>query len=301
MRRLVQIGLPTLFGWGLLSPLTCLLSEWYPDAPVPLLFDWHHIWFLVALLAYTPATVLFDRLDRRHALIDRLTRSYRERRSLSAMLLSVGAVSFILMATTAALVHEIAAKALVPMLYQVRHISGYLPVYLLGFGVARSMPLAVALQRSWRSALAIVVSTAVLYSLWLFVARALGPTAQQKGGDLVAVMAASFCPPAAFALIFRSAMAVREVSPLVRRLCDASLTMYLLHLPLLLVLNAALAPLRLHPYAQYTLAIGAAGGLTYAVHVWVVRPTPLLMLLVNGRTDRTGPPPVKQHDQPTTH
>jgi len=286
MRRFVQIGLPTLIGWGLLCPLIWLLAGLYPRAPVPLPFDWHHIWFLAALLAYAPAAMLFDQLDRRHAFIERFARSYCGRRSLVPMLLSVGTVSFILMAVTASLVNAFASEALMPMLYQARNISAYLPVYLLGLGLARSTPLTSAVQRSWRSALTIVAATALLYSLWLLVAPTLGPTTQEKGGDLVATMAASFCPPAAFALIFRTAIAVRQVSRLVRRLCEASLTIYLLHLPLLLALNAMLAPIRLHPYLQYIIVVTAAGGLAYAAHVWIVRPVPLLLLLVNGRSSR---------------
>jgi glucan biosynthesis protein C len=288
VRRSAQIGLPTLFGWGLLCPLIWLLAAWYPYAPTPLPFDWHHIWFMVALLPYAVAAVVVDALDRRFQIVDGFAGLFCGRRTLLAMLLSVSAVSFILMAGTAMLVHSFTSPALLPTLGQARNIAGYLPNYLFGVAMARSTPVALAVQRSWRSALAIVVVTGSIYALWLFLAPALDLDAavRDRAGDLATVIAESFCPPAIFALIFRSAVAVRHVTPFFRKLADASLTIYLLHLPVLLAINALLSPLRLHPYAQYALAIAAAGTATYAVHVWIVRPVPLLLLLVNGRIDQ---------------
>lgn len=289
-RRFAQIGLPVLFGWGLLCPLIWLLSRWYPQVRTPLLFDWHHIWFMVALLLYAPAGLLLDTLDRRYAVLERLVQTVCRRRSIMPVLLGVSALSFILMASAILLVDAMVPDGTAGGLGEVRNIAGYLPEYLLGLAMVRSASLAVAIQRSWRSALAIVAATALLDALWLAVGPSLAPADQDRIGSVVVTVAASLCPPATFALIFRSATGIARLPQLLRRLCDASLTIYLLHLPLLLAANALLSPIGLHPYAQYALAVALVAVLSYAAHVWVVRPVPLLSVLVNGRIDRLGWP-----------
>jgi glucan biosynthesis protein C len=286
VRRLVQIGLPTLFGCSLLCPLIWILVRWYPQVPVPPVFDLHHIWFLVALLVYAPTTLLLNFLEQRYRLIGRFAEQYSTRRSLMPMLLTVAMVSLILSRSTELLMIDFVPAHLVAILPQAPIVVGYLPEYLVGAAMAGSVPLALAVQRSWRSALAIVLATAIFYVLSFMLAPVLGPPRQVLVNNLVVMVAASLCPPATFALIFRSAVAIRRVPMFVHRVCDASLTIYLLHLPLLLVANAVLAPAGLHPYVQYALAILSAGVVSYSAHVWIVRPVPLLLVIVNGRIDR---------------
>lgn len=304
-RRVAQIGLPTLFGWGLICPLLRVLAgvRWTGDQPMPLMFDWHHVWFLVALLLYAPFAVLVDALDRRHRLIERFAASFCTARS-SALppLLAVAASSFILMATAAMLVGALAPDRYLPMLSQCRMIAGYLPDYLFGFAVARSPGLRGAVQRSWCAPVAIVILTAAVYAAWLIVlAPMLGPDARTRTGDFVVLIGGTLCPPAVFFLIFRSAAGMSRASPLQRRLCDASLTMYLLHVPLLVAINLALAPIGLGAYLQFAIAVPAAGLLSYAIHRIVVRPVPLMMLIVNGRLDRWRRPVRGSVDEPGHH
>lgn len=282
VRRLVQIGLPMSFGWGVLCPSVLMLTRWYPHAPVPLMFDWHHIWFLVALLMYAPATVALYRLDDRRGLIGNFATMVAAG-SPAQLLLRLALASFVLMVWTRFLVYLIAPKSLVPMLGQAPNISGYLPLYLFGLAMARSPVLGDTLWRSVRPAAAILAVVGALYTAVMLTAPMSPQTYQMHG--LLRMVAAALCPPAAFALIYRSAVAMSKVHPLIKKLCDASLTIYLLHLPLLLALNAALAPLHWHPYVQFLVAIVMAGGLSYVTHVCIVRQVPLLSLIMNGRTE----------------
>lgn len=290
-RRIVQIGLPTLFGWVLICPLIRILSlSRFPEEPPPLPFDWHHIWFLVALLAYAPVAVLVDWIDQRWGLVDRLAAAQAERRSLLPMMFGVATLSFVLMSWTAGMIRAVAPSHLVPMLAQTPLMTGYLPDYLLGMAMARSTPLAHAVQRCWRAALVFVVAAVAMYGLWQVVAPMLNQAQQERGGALMMTVLAAFCPPPVFALIFRLAIGVRRVPAATRSVCDASLTMYLLHVPLLLVINGALNVLGLPPYVQYAAAIGAAASLAYATHRCIIRRIPVLSLIVNGRLDNRRQP-----------
>ena len=282
VRRLVQVGLPMSFGWGVLCPLVLLLNRWYPHAPVPLMFDWHHIWFLVALLIYAPGTVFLCWLDQKHGLVARLAAADTSR-SPTQILLRLGAVSFILMGWTALLVHSVAPKPLIPMLMQAPNITGYLPLYLFGVAVARSPLIADTLWRSFRSAVAIIVTVGSVYAI-LILTASMFPQANQIG-SLMRMVAAALCPPAAFALIYRSAIAISRIPSILQRLCDASLTIYLLHLPILLAVNAVLSTFDWDPHVQFIVAIAIAGVFSYGAHVGIVRPVPLLSLIVNGRIE----------------
>jgi len=285
-RRLAQIGLPVLFGWGLICPAIWMLARWYPGAPTPLLFDWHHIWFMVALLCYAPVAIVVHACDRRYDLVRRFARAYVERGPRFPMLLVVATTSFVLMGWTELLITAWTPARLVPMLSQLPNIAGYLPNYLLGLAVARSAVLANAVAYSARCALAVVTAAVALLAIGFAMSAIAGPELQAQCDKLMMTLSAALCPPAVFALLFRSAIRVRRIPTFVRRLCGASLTMYLLHLPLLLIANAVLSPAGWHPYVQYATAISIVAALSYAVHRWIVAPVPLLSLIVNGDIDR---------------
>lgn len=289
-RRAVQIGLPTLFGLAVICPLIGLIIGLRPieaHGVAPLPFDWYHLWFLVALLLYSPAAVLVHQLDARFALAGRIAAGFGAGgRSLLPLMLTVSAASFTLMVAAAMLVEAMAPPAYFGTLSECRMIAGYLPLYLLGFALARSQALRRAALASWRSPLGVVAATIVLYLGWYQLVAPRLPASDRAWADqLVQLVGAALCPPAVFLLIFRSAVAVRRTPPMLARLCDASLTIYLVHLPLMVAINLMFATIAWNPYAEFAVAVGAGGLLSYAFHVWVVRPVPWLSLLINGRSD----------------
>lgn len=282
-RRLLQIGLPTLFGWGVLCPSVFMIAQLYPGAPTPLIFDWHHIWFMVALLIYAPVALVALRINAQKRLNCAFAEPISPRRAALCVLFGVPAISFILMGWTALLTKTLAPAFLAPMLSQLPNMVGYFPEYMLGIAVARAPQLGTILRPSSVIAIFVLLAVSCLYGI-LFTAR--NVLLAQEAHNLLRMVAASLCPPAVFVLILRTTTGGgARVPPLVRRLCDASLTIYLLHLPLLLIANAVLSRLELHPYGQYTAAIVAVGTLAYAVHWFLIRRVPILSLLVNGRID----------------
>ncbi len=283
IRRLLQIALPTLFGWGVLCPSVFMIAHWYPGTPTPLIFDWHHIWFMVALLIYAPAALVVLRMNAQNRLICAFAEPTPPSRATLCVLLGVPAISFILMGWTALLTKALAPTFLAPMLSQLPNMVGYFPEYMLGIAVARAPQLGAILRQSSAVAIVVLLAVSCLYVI-LFAAR--NVLLAQEAHNLLRMVAASLCPPAVFVLILRTTTGGgARVPPLVRRLCDASLTIYLLHLPLLLIANAALSRLELHPYGQYIAAIISVGTLAYAVHWLLIRRVPILSLLVNGRID----------------
>lgn len=289
-RRLVQIGLPTLFGLVVICPLIDVIISLRPphaQGSVPPPLDWHHLWFLVALLVYSPIAVLADRFDRRHRLVERLTASFcTPRRSLLPLLLATSGMSLVLMIAAALLVDAFAPAAYRPMLSQCRMIAGYLPLYLLGLALARSSELRCAACRSLLSPLVVVALTEALYLAW-YALLAPGLAAGDRAwiDQFVQLAGAALCPPAVFLLIFHSAAAIRRTPPMLARLRDASLTIYLVHLPVIVAINLMFAELAWNPYLEFATGIVVSGLVSYAIHALVVRRVPLLALLVNGRSD----------------
>ena len=83
-------------------------------------------------------------------------------------------------------------------------------------------------------------------------------------------------------LILRSALAMRETPPLFRRIADASFTIYMVHFPIILLLDLMIDPLRLDPYLAYALVVGLSGWLSYLVHREFVQRSAFAAMLLNG-------------------
>lgn len=293
-RRMVQIGLPMLFGLAVVCPVTGWLlrchavMRGFALAPV---YDWYHIWFLVGLLLYSVMAVAVDRLDRRHRLIARIfAPCCAGTAPLLPLLLAVGGVSFALMLATSSLVSAVAAPARLASALQWRLIAGYAPMYLFGFALARTCGLRDATLADWKPAARLLLLVGIGYCAWFGAGVwLLAPMWQAEANELVCLAGAALCPPAAFALIFRGAMAMRRVPWLLARLADASLTIYLLHLPVLVAIHLLLARHGWGPYPAYVVAVVSAVALCLAIHRLVIRRSPWLSLLVNGRIGAASP------------
>ncbi|NYT41873.1 acyltransferase family protein [Sphingomonas sp. R-74633] len=282
-RRVFQIGFPTIFGLFVLAPIMsiCLSWHWYGSA-VPSLpaLGWWHFWFLLDLLLYAPITWWLYRTDRRGGLFASIDAWVEAKRpSVTLTILGVGVVTTIL-------VQLIVALAMLAGPYQnavwtLHQIVSFAPLYLFGLVLAGSPALFRRVTARTGPALTVL---ALVFTLCL--ASRLLP----GGSDgLFAtpmsplnVITASLCPPAVTVLILRSALTIRETPPLFRRIADASFTIYMLHFPIILLLDMLLDPLRLDPYAAYALTVGLAGWLSYLAHRLIVRRSAIAALLLNG-------------------
>jgi glucan biosynthesis protein C len=305
-RHATRVGVPALFGLAVLCPLTSLvLQSALPpvEAAKILLFDWYHFWFLYGLLAYGGLTYLSLTLMNRRLLVRsiRLAKSAGQGR----VLFLLSAAGFLLM-----FVVGLSVLALVPDRYQnlaslLRVIAAYAPLY--GFGVlmAFSSSLRASMLKAWRLPATVLACTAILYLVWYGAMRAqLSPEAFARWDSIVTFAGATICPPSASLLILRSAMRVRGLGRWAHRLCSASFTLYMLHLPLLAAINAALLPLHWNYLLEYGLAVAVTIAACLVLHFSLVQRSPWLTFLLNGqridqetmRSARPGKPrpPVEQ-------
>lgn len=282
-RRVFQIGFPTIFGLLVLAPFmsVCLSWHWYGSA-IPGLpaLGWWHFWFLVDLLLYAPITWWIYRADRKTGLFAAIDAWVEARRpSVTLTILGVGLVTILLVQLIAAL--AVLAGPYQNAVWTLHRILSYAPLYLFGLALAGSLALFRRVTARTGPALTVL---ALVFTLCL--ASRLLP----GGSDgLFAtpmsplnVITAGLCPPAVTVLILRSALMIRETPPLFRRIADASFTIYMLHFPIILVLDMLLDPLRLDPYAAYVLTVGLGGWLSYLAHRVIVRRLPVAALLLNG-------------------
>ncbi|MDG2533793.1 acyltransferase family protein [Sphingomonas sp. HITSZ_GF] len=282
-RRSFQIGVPTAFGLFVLAPLMSVVLSWHWYGslmpPLPAL-GWWHFWFLVDLLLYAPITWWIYRADRAQGIFARIDAwAEQSRPSVTLTILSVGGVSLLLVqavATAAAL-----AGPWQNAVWTLHQIVSYAPLYLSGLVLAGSPVLLRRVTARTGPALNVL---ALVFGLCL--ASRLLPG---QGDSLFAtpmsplnLVTTTLCPPAVTVLILRSALLIRETPPMFRRVADAAFTIYMLHFPIILLLDMLLDPLRLDPYAAYALTVGLAGWLSYRAHRVIVRRSPLAALLLNG-------------------
>jgi peptidoglycan/LPS O-acetylase OafA/YrhL len=99
-------------------------------------------------------------------------------------------------------------------------------------------------------------------------------------------VAAAIGPPAAFVLILRSALRVRSVPSLVQRVSAASYTIYVLHLPLVVVINLALRGSMVNVYCIYVISVIISASIAFAFHEAIVSRSSILLLVLNGDVKR---------------
>ena len=284
-KQSVRIGVPAVFGILVLSPIISLTMRSAIDpvraAGISLL-DWHHLWFLYALLLYQPIGYwLFTHVDRR--LFVRLVRRLRAEGQVRTIT-AIAAVSLILTGVMLTTIFEVVPDHYRPPLLSVCAIIGSIPVYFFGFALGLSRSFRAAMLSSMTVPIVILVTAAIGALTWRqLVEPAIGPAI---GGDMGAGLRwaiEAICPPAAIVLILRSALKMRAVPPLVDRLCAASFTIYILHYPFLVAINAALAPYDWNPYLQYAGAVIVTAISCYILHFSLIERSPALSLLLNGR------------------
>ncbi len=245
-------------------------------------FEWHHLWFLFALLLYQVAAyLLFVKVSPRRAAgwLVRLRRMGQAR-----LIQLLAAASLVLMIVTIWAVLGLAPTRYRPMLIELRLIAGYLPLYLLGMALARSR----ALRRTMLAGTALPVSILIVatggYGLWrLGLAPWLSADAAANAETQIRFVIAALCPPAAVLLVLSSALRIRTRARVVRNLCDASFTIYIVHFPLLIAINIAALRYGFTSLVEYVAAIALAGLASYAFHIGVVRRWAWAGLLFNGR------------------
>lgn len=292
-QRLLQLGIPAFCALTVFSPLIWYAVTFSRAAVYgwPLLpFEWHHLWFLFGLMLYSVFAVMLHNVDFRSGLIARFDAAAGTGSGRIAVL-AVAALGACLLGAATPLIFATLPAGYVRSFGNVQLIFGYLPMFLLGFVLARSPRLCRQIHATSRFCAVICIGMSVAYAATHLV----GPLMPLAG--YVRFVAAALCPPAAFVLIFRSAMTVRSVPPLLLHLSEASYSIYVLHYPICVLINATLA-IDVEPIVAYFLSVLASGAASFAFHVFAVERSPALKLLINGKPTQqpgslewTPPPP----------
>ena len=285
-KRLGTLGVPAVFGILTISPLVWALvnaTRGPVVRPALMPFEWHHLWFLFALMLYSAGAAalhLFDRRTRVIAWLDGLA----ARGSVAVAVLLVGAASGLLLGVAQPVLNASLSADYAHSFRSVQQITGFAPMFLLGFLLGRMPELRARAVASVWLGLAILAGAAIAYAL-----VKLHPAAAPHR-DTVRFVMAALCPPAAFLLILRSALSIRRVPRLARQLADASYTIYLLHYPIAVAFNTQVAP-GMDPHIGYAFCVLTAGLVSFAIHQLLVTRSAALQFVLNGkRPVRTAAP-----------
>jgi fucose 4-O-acetylase-like acetyltransferase len=281
--RSLRIGIPAIFGVAVISPLIWVMLAFNLPADrlaVELPFQWHHLWFLYALLLYqVVAYLLAERVaPRRIARVIAVVRNLGQ----ASVVVALSVLSLTVMILISWLVLRFAPPLYQRMFMDVRLILGYLPLYLFGMALAASPALRGRMLSDVRLPAIVLALAACAYLVWRFAYAPYSDDVERAEIQIRFVVAA-LCPPAAVILVIRSALRIRTASPLTRRLCDASFTIYVVHFPLLFATNLLAARYQWPVLIEYAAAILVVGTVSYIFHVAVVRRSPPLALLLNGQ------------------
>lgn len=275
--RCLQLGVPAFCALVTLSPLI-----WYAVRASHasalgwqlLPFEWHHLWFLFGLIFYSIMAVGLHMADRRGRLIHRLETLFE--RNGRVVVLATAAASAGLLGAVTPVIQAVLAPDHLHSFGNAQLIAGYMPMFVMGFVLARAGRVCrqVMAERTWCTVVCVGLAAAYLV---VHAVPGLTPFV-----DHVQFMAAALGPPATFALILRSAMAISHVPTLLKRLSEASYTIYILHYPVSVLLNVYVAR-GVEPSVAYLLSVLASGAACFAFHLLVVRRSPTLLFLINGK------------------
>lgn len=277
-KRLGTLGVPAVFGILTISPLVwALVNATRGPAVRPALmpFEWHHLWFLFALMLYSAGAAALHLFDRRTGAITRLDRAVATG-SVAVAVLLVAAASALLLGVSQPVLNASLSADYAHSFRSVQQITGFAPMFLLGFLLGRMPELRARAVSSVWLGVAILASAAIAYTL-VKLHPAFAPHR-----DTVRFVMAALCPPAAFLLILRSALSIRRVPRLARQLADASYTIYLLHYPIAVAFNTQVAP-GMNPHIAYAFCVLTAGLVSFAIHQLLVTRSPALQFVLNGK------------------
>jgi glucans biosynthesis protein C len=300
--RLRRIGLPLLVAMVLILPLTIGAIIWAavqigvkggPPAqanapvigpPIPLA----HLWFLYLLLVFyalwVPVRSLCARLDSGGKVRARIARAFAWllRHRLVVPLLTIPVVTALLSARWWLVWYGIPVPAmgLVPNVPAMVAFGG---AFLLGWLMHREQASLRLMAADWPLYLGLAVLAAL--AAVLLAGDHLHFSLQPLEGRAhvafaIAYALALWC--ACFAAIGAAMRFLDEPSPRWRYLADASYWMYLVHLPIIFLLQAWMLRWPLHWSAKFTLVMGITTVLLLASYHWLVRGT-FIGVFLNGR------------------
>ena len=243
----------------------------FPGLPVgELQTPWHlHLWFLLVLAGCTVLTLPLVRLADR---IQAISRHLPLPPHMICLAIAIGGVLVGRIAITGTLGEY---ATLDERLYPIVAFGNYLPFYLVGILSYRSEPVRMAMVAPQRADVVVWSAVAAISAAARF---GLPLTA---GAILTVEAALALAVFGLLCALFQRL--VRGPNPSVAFLSDAAYTVYLLHYLVMWLVFAAFAPVFESYWALYALALVLATASMLAFHALVVKRSPVLSFLLNGK------------------
>lgn len=298
-----RIAVPMVVGWLILAPATIAAVIWgmsrsYPELAAqggglpPGGFPLTHLWFLYYLcifyllvLGLRAAFVrLLDRSGKLRARVDAIF-SHAVRRYLAPLVLALPIIAVLVLDAKWAVWFGIPTpdKGLLP---QIPALVAYGSAFAFGWLLHRQVPLLQSLQQQWLANLALA-AILTLGSLLLVGPTPMlaTPTAIEGGAVMRVLYAASYVLATWFwslGLIGAATRFFSGHSGMRRYLADASYWMYLVHVPIVFVLQTLVADLPFHWAIKFPLVLAVSFAVLLVSYHYLVRST-FLGEVLNGR------------------
>lgn len=277
--RVLRLGLPLLVGLLLLSPAEMALRHW-PTGDIPQTWDdfaptWlSYLWFLPELIMLSAAAaLLWQPLFARGRLMQsRLFVAIAlHQKPLWMMAAVIGCWTVTLYG------YHFVTGVEFNFLWgfiDIHRTMFHAPYFLLGMVACMDSRMLDRLTRFDAGSLALAAIAVTIYTLSWEEDTRTQIVATQFSGAIAALCVTQ-------ALLAWTRMALCRPNPLVRKLVDASFSIYLLHYPLVALLALLLTDLALPMLVKWAAVTGGVLLLSYFGHLAIAR-SPLLMLLFNG-------------------
>jgi len=300
--RLRRIGIPLVAGWPLIaaSLAGCLIwGAWVmnggklpppppPDPNAPALaFPLTHLWFLYVLLWFYAGTVLvrgaIERVDRAGRLRERLERIVGAivRSPFAVVLLALPAWCGLLLLSTWRPWFGIPTPdgSLLP---NIGAVAAFGSAFVFGWFLHRQSELLDVIERRWPFHLAIALGATVasLAQIGVTADVTVHPHDLATAGYAATYVLAVWSWT--FALIGAALRYLSDYSATRRYVADASYWLYLVHLPIVLVLQIVVSQWSLHWSMKYALILGIAFPIMFVTYRYWVRNT-FIGAVLNGR------------------
>lgn len=279
--RFQMLAMPLLTGLVLTVPTLIILRVHYATAMpsiVSLWFNWYHLWFLLALILYLPIAWVLAFGDMHARVATWLTGHAATPTGRQACIILAMLVGSLAMMTFGIRLATIVPCDGPTVLSTLPQILGYAPLYAIGILLGRDEALAGVVLGHWRTMAVIVVTMVILDCGGAWASGA----APGIGIPQLSLLARAVLPGTSALLILRSALTIRRVPRALRRIADASLTIYLVHFPLVKLLQALAGDVLRDDYLTFAFVVSVAAILSYAFHTRVVVRSPVLLWLFNG-------------------
>ena len=303
--RLTRIGMPLAMGWPIVMTAFIAVIIWVairanggvapenPEPPPPLTaetFPWLHLWFLYALLIFYVAALLL------RGLVSLIDRSGALRANVVDPIVRVvagPAAPFILAIPVAALMFftpnwfgwfgiETPDRGIIPQ-------PTSLGIFFIAFGLGWLMHRQPRVLRGWGERWAMYVGPAVGATIGCLMIAGFEPVLAPATRDLPTLGYAALYAFAVWAwtiaIIGFGVRFLSGESPARRYLADASYWIYIVHLPIVIALQAALAPIDMPWFAKYPLLLAIAFAIMLASYQWFVRYS-FIGAILNGKKEK---------------